>query len=253
MNCSGRDGGHVSPVGFEIAKKVKVTLHPGEPGQLVDLSPTNVVLCCGLRVMPDSPARLTLEGPAGTLSVTGRVVRCHVRPVVGQGVNYEKFITLDELLDLSRVLGELAEGPVVHDVPKTREARSKALRELAGSSKEPTRGLAGEETQGAVRAPGDRRRHVRVRGPFDGIWAAERGPVPVTIADLSEGGCFVEYVCAIEAGERLTLSIRTPESNEISVVAEVVTVESGLGFAVCFLELTEGQKNALRRVVEQVY
>jgi len=162
--------------------------------------------------MLDSPARLTIEGPAGTLSVTGRV------------------------------LGEVAEGPVVHDVPKTREARSKALWELAGSSKKPTRGLAGEETQGAVRAPGDRMRHVRVRGPFDGIWAAERAPVPVTIADLSEGGGFVEHVCPIEAGERLTLSIRTPESNEISMVAEVVTVESDLVSRCAFSNSRKGNK-----------
>ena len=75
----------------------------------------------------------------------------------------------------------------------------------------------------------------------------------MTIADLSEGRCFVEHVCPIEAGERLAFSIRILESNEISVVAEVVTVESGLGFAVCFLGLKEGQQSAIRRVVEQVY
>ena len=67
-------------------------------------------------------------------------------------MNYEKFITLDERLDLRHVLGEVAEGPVVHDVPKTREARSRAPRELAGSSKVPTCGLVAEETQGAVYA-----------------------------------------------------------------------------------------------------
>jgi hypothetical protein len=96
--------------------------------------------------------------------------------------------------------------------------------------------------------PTDRRRHVRVEGPFDGC---RRGviDVPVMIHNLSEGGCFVDSRLDAEPGQQLTLGVRSPGEDWITVKAEVVHSQLGVGFAVRFLDVPGATRSGLERIV----
>ena len=57
----------------------------------------------------------------------------------------------------------------------------------------------------------ERRRHVRIVGPFDG-YRVGLIDAPVTSYDLNEGGCFVSLVrTAPAAGQHLVLKIEVPQ------------------------------------------
>ena len=79
-----------------------------------------------------------------------------------------------------------------------------------------------------------RRRHARVRGPFDG-WRLGLLDVPVTIQDLSLGGCFVNSSHPQKDGSRVTLKVSLP-TGTVTVKGESLYHRPG-GFAVSFLDL----------------
>src|SRR5262249_9565687 len=82
----------------------------------------------------------------------------------------------------------------------------------------------------------ERRRYMRVAGPFDGrrIGALE---TQVLIYDLSEGGCFVIAFHDQEVGRHLDLRIELPQEGSVLVKAETVYNRPGFGFAVRFIDL----------------
>jgi hypothetical protein len=111
--------------------------------------------------------------------------------------------------------------------------------------------LPGTTREGGTGGPGagaERRRHVRVIGPFDG---RRRGAIdtPILIHNLSEGGCFVDSLLQAEAGRRLTLGVSVPGEDWITVKAEVVHGQPGFGFAVRFVEMPDATRARLARVV----
>lgn len=82
----------------------------------------------------------------------------------------------------------------------------------------------------------DRRRHVRVAGPFDG-YRVGLIDSPVTLYDLSEGGCFVNVVsAAAEAGRNLVLKINLPDEGWLLLKARALYTKPEFGFAVMFVD-----------------
>jgi CheY-like chemotaxis protein len=70
---------------------------------------------------------------------------------------------------------------------------------------------------------------------------------PVTIYDLSEGGCFVNCVTARpEPGRGLVLKIDLPEEGWICLKAEVKYAKPEFGFAVSFVDVPSDAANRLR-------
>jgi CheY-like chemotaxis protein len=93
----------------------------------------------------------------------------------------------------------------------------------------------------------ERRRHVRVAGPFDGHRIGLLD-MPVRIADLSEGGCFVESQHGEpEPGRELVLKIQLPEEGQVCVKAKALYAKPGFGFATVFVEVPEEAAVRLRR------
>jgi CheY-like chemotaxis protein len=93
----------------------------------------------------------------------------------------------------------------------------------------------------------ERRRHVRIVGPFD---AYRLGLIdsPVTLADLSEGGCFVNFVNAPpEAGRDLVLKINVPQEGWICLKAQTLYAKPEFGFAVVFVEIPRDASDRLKR------
>src|SRR5262245_225890 len=93
----------------------------------------------------------------------------------------------------------------------------------------------------------ERRRHVRVAGPFDG-YRIGLLDMPVRIADLSEGGCFVgSQHGEPEPGRELVLKIQLPDEGQICLKGKALYAKPGFGFAVVFLEVPEEAAVKLRR------
>jgi hypothetical protein len=92
----------------------------------------------------------------------------------------------------------------------------------------------------------NRRRHVRVTGPFDGkrIGLID---TPVQIYDLSEGGCFVNSMQEQPEGREVELEIVLPGEGPIRVVAQTVYSRPGFGFAGRFTSLDDDAREKLAR------
>jgi len=103
---------------------------------------------------------------------------------------------------------------------------------------------------GADRSGGraERRRHIRVNGPFEG-WRRGALDVPIMIHDLSEGGCFVNSLQEVETGRRLALSLHLPDTGWIAVDGEIVHDSPGFGFAVRFVQVPDQSRAHLAHFV----
>jgi CheY-like chemotaxis protein len=92
----------------------------------------------------------------------------------------------------------------------------------------------------------EQRRHVRIPGPFHG-YRVGLIDAPVTIYDLSEGGCFVNCLTAPpEPGRSLVLKIDLPEQGWICLKAEVKYAKPEFGFAVSFVDVPTDAADRLR-------
>jgi CheY-like chemotaxis protein len=97
----------------------------------------------------------------------------------------------------------------------------------------------------------EQRRHVRIAGPFHGLRIGLID-APVTIYDLSEGGCFVNCLTAPpEPGRSLVLKIDLPEEGWICLKAEVKYAKPEFGFAVSFVDVPTDAADRLRQGIRR--
>ena len=97
----------------------------------------------------------------------------------------------------------------------------------------------------------DRRGHLRVHGPFDGlrVGAIE---TPVRIYDLSEGGCFITSFHEAVTGRQFTLKIDLPYEGWVSLKAVTLYEKPGFGFAVRFTGMNDDVRARLGRALEKL-
>lgn len=97
----------------------------------------------------------------------------------------------------------------------------------------------------------NRRRHVRVTGPFDGkrIGLID---IPVQIYDLSEGGCFVNSMQEQQEGREVELEINLPEEGLISVTGLTLYSRPGFGFAARFTHVPPEAMERLGRELDRL-
>jgi hypothetical protein len=72
------------------------------------------------------------------------------------------------------------------------------------------------------------------------------------IADISEGGCYVDSIIEVFEGEILFLSILMPEGEWFDVQGVVAHHTPRLGFGVRFINLDEAQRRRIRSLMPQV-
>jgi hypothetical protein len=96
-----------------------------------------------------------------------------------------------------------------------------------------------------------RRKFVRVRGPFDGRRVGLL-TVPITIYDLSAGGCLIQAFHEEPSGRRFALEIELPVEGWIQVEAQSLYMREGYGFAVHFVEMDETTRERLERAIERL-
>ncbi len=97
----------------------------------------------------------------------------------------------------------------------------------------------------------NRRRHVRVTGPFDGK-RISLIDTPVQIYDLSEGGCFVNSMQEQSEGREVELEIDLPTEGPIRVMAQTLYSRPGFGFAARFMQVDEASQSSLARALERL-
>jgi PilZ domain len=97
----------------------------------------------------------------------------------------------------------------------------------------------------------DRRRNERFTGPFDGF-RVDVLETPMSIFDLSRGGCFVNASHEQEPGVRFQMKIDLPRVGWVTLTAETLYVRSGYGFAVRFVDLDESTASRLEQGLDNL-
>ena len=64
------------------------------------------------------------------------------------------------------------------------------------------------------------------------------------------GGCFVDSMSRVEIGELVALEIELPSGKWLPLRGEVTTCQEAVGFGLQFTGLTEGDKTALKQILE---
>ena len=96
----------------------------------------------------------------------------------------------------------------------------------------------------------DRRRHLRIAGPFDGVRVGFL-QTPLQIFDLSLGGCFVNSLHDQQVGVVFNLKIDLPQEGWIMLKAETL-YRRDCGYAVRFIEMNAVARRRLERVLENI-
>jgi len=107
------------------------------------------------------------------------------------------------------------------------------------------------ETTQASNEGRDRRRNERFAGPFDGCRVGKL-ETPLSIFDLSRGGCFVNSMHDQTPGVRFTMNIELPRVGTINLKAETLYARSGFGFAVRFVDVDDETANLLDQALDQL-
>jgi hypothetical protein len=97
----------------------------------------------------------------------------------------------------------------------------------------------------------ERRTKPRFDVCLDVRWQASATHSNVRIADISEGGCYVDTILEVTKGETLFLQIMTIDCGWIEVEGVVAHHSPKLGFGVRFVNLGEKQRQPIRELIQQ--
>ena len=97
----------------------------------------------------------------------------------------------------------------------------------------------------------DRRQSPRLHGPFDGVRIGTLD-LPVSIYDVSTGGCFVNAKHAQQPGVRFDLRIQLPGEGWLRFTTETLSHRSEYGYAVRFVEVDAETAARLASAVERL-
>jgi hypothetical protein len=97
----------------------------------------------------------------------------------------------------------------------------------------------------------DRRRDERYAGPFDGCRVGML-ETPLSIFDLSRGGCFVNSMFDETPGVKFMMKIQLPRVGVITLKAETLYGRSGFGFAVRFVDIDDETGSILDQALEHL-
>jgi PilZ domain len=93
------------------------------------------------------------------------------------------------------------------------------------------------------------RKQERTVVSLEVVFEGSSGKRQARISDLSLGGCFVDSIVTIRAGEMISLKIKDLEDVWYELRGEVVYIFEGCGFGVRFLSLTENDKIIIEHII----
>ena len=80
-------------------------------------------------------------------------------------------------------------------------------------------------------------------------WDGLSGEVGARLEDLSLGGCFVNTRGVVTLGELITLEIKLPSGEWLSLRGEVTSHQPAIGFGLVFPFLTSEEEDELRQLL----
>ncbi len=108
-----------------------------------------------------------------------------------------------------------------------------------------------QEWQPDPQAMMNRRRDIRIPGPFDG-WRIGMIETPLRIFDLSRGGCFVDAMHEQPVGTRITMRVALPRVGTLTLKGETLYERKGFGFAVRFVDVDPETATLLGEALDSV-
>src|SRR6476646_2280523 len=91
----------------------------------------------------------------------------------------------------------------------------------------------------------ERRSKPRLSVSLDAVWHGETGRQSARVADLSEGGCYLDTVGEVMTGEIVAFRVLLPDDDWLYLEGEVKHHRHGFGFGVQFVELNLEQTEKL--------
>jgi len=96
----------------------------------------------------------------------------------------------------------------------------------------------------------DRRSKPRLSVNLDAVWHGGEERHSAQITDLSEGGCYLDTVGEVMAGEIVAFRVLFPDGDWLYLEGEVRHHKHGRGFGVQFVDLNEEQLTNLARLLK---
>ena len=93
------------------------------------------------------------------------------------------------------------------------------------------------------RTMSERRTETRFEASLDAVWDGTSSRFRV--ADLSEGGCYIDTICEAAIGEVLFFKVQLPNSDWLELSGEVAHCTRGMGFGLRFVNLETHQREKL--------
>jgi len=84
---------------------------------------------------------------------------------------------------------------------------------------------------------------------LDAVWDGARSNSTARVADLSEGGCYIDSIAEVTEGEILRLKIKMPSGDWLDLVGVVAHSFPRLGFGLRFVNLDEEKRSQLELVL----
>jgi hypothetical protein len=91
----------------------------------------------------------------------------------------------------------------------------------------------------------ERRAKPRLSVQLDAFWQGGEERHSALVTDLSEGGCYLDTVGEVMAGEIVAFRVLLPDEDWLYLEGEVRHHRHGLGFGVRFVDLNEEQTEKL--------
>ena len=92
----------------------------------------------------------------------------------------------------------------------------------------------------------ERREHGRVPLILTVIWEGAAGKYEARTSDVSVGGCFVDSIGQVAAGEVISFRLQLPAGEWLEVQGEVKYPLPPSGFGIRFINLSDVDKNRLK-------
>jgi hypothetical protein len=103
---------------------------------------------------------------------------------------------------------------------------------------------------GKIQLMDERRSRPRLSVHLDAEWHGTEERHAAQITDLSEGGCYLDTVGDVMAGEIVAFRVLLPDGDWLYLEGEVRHHRHGRGFGVQFVELNEEQMENLARLLQ---
>lgn len=95
------------------------------------------------------------------------------------------------------------------------------------------------------------RRYERFSVSLSVVLDFTSGKREARISDISMGGCFIDSIVSVRAGEQISFKINFPAGHTTIIRAEVIYVYPGVGFGLRFVHFTETERKLLEQIILQ--